>query len=98
MLDEAEKQFRKTIAVYPLYDNGYMSLGAVYYKRGELKKAEKAWNRAILINPGNVNAYRNLAIYYFEQKDVDKARLCVRQLKELGIKVPESFLRSIGMR
>lgn len=96
-LDEAAAQFRKTIAVYPVYDNAYLELGVVYYKQGRPGDAERAWERALAVNPGNVAANKFLAISYSERKDHDKARFYANRLKELGVRPPDDFLKSLGM-
>lgn len=95
MLDEAERYLKKTLAVHPFYDRAYLELGVLYYKRGQPQLAEKAWNDTLRINPENAVAYKNLAIYYQERKDFKRAAYCAKRLKDLGIQVPDEFLKSI---
>jgi len=96
MIGKAEQEMKKTIAVYPGHENAYLALGVMYYRSGRLKEAEEMWKRAISINPDNARAYKDLAIYYYELKEYQKAADCVRRLREMGLQVPGSFLRSLA--
>lgn len=96
MIDKAEQEMKKTIAVYPGHENSYLGLGVIYYRSGRLKEAETMWKRAISIHPDNARAYKNLAIYYYERRQFQKAADCARRLREMGLQVPESFLRSLA--
>jgi Tfp pilus assembly protein PilF len=96
MFREAEAQFKKTIAVFPFYDNAYLELGVAYYKQGKAREAERAWSRAIDINPKNVPAIKFMAIYYGEHKDFNRARQYVKLLQAMGVEPPDDFMKSIG--
>ncbi|MBN2453751.1 MAG: tetratricopeptide repeat protein [Candidatus Omnitrophica bacterium] len=95
---DAEKEFRKTIALMPDNDWAYMALGVICYKSGRHKEAEKLWLKSFEINPSNFETLRNLAIFCAEQGDYRSARFYAERLEKLGAEPPEGFLKEINSK
>lgn len=95
-MDEAEKEFRKTIALMPDNDWAYMSLGVICYRTGRPEEARAMWEKSFMLNPDNFEAAKNLAIYHAEMEDFASARYYVGALKRLGIEPPSVFMKEIG--
>jgi hypothetical protein len=93
---EAEKQFRKAIALTPDYEWSYISLGILLYDTGREEEAERIWRRCLEVNPENAEALKNLAIYCAQKKDFRSARDYADRLKAIGIEPPDRFLKEIA--
>ena len=96
MAAQAEKEFRRTIALNPDHDWACMSLGVIYYRSGREKEAEALWKKSLRKNVYNFEAAKNLALYYAEKKDFASARRCVGWLRRLGIEPPQELSKTIG--
>jgi len=96
LLKEAEKEFRKHIALHPNNDAAYLSLGVLYYDHGGLKAAESLWKRCLELNPDNVTAMKDLAIYYYAQKDFEQAGYYAEELCRKGVRPPADFMKAIN--
>jgi tetratricopeptide (TPR) repeat protein len=59
-LDEAEKAFRKTLAIAPSYYAAHNNLGNVLEREGKLREAEAEYLKALEGNPGFRRAHFNL--------------------------------------
>lgn len=73
--DEAEKYFRKALALDPAYSPAYNNLGILYILKGDPEKAEESLNKAIQYNIRDTDALYNLGILFLRQKDYDRAWL-----------------------
>ncbi len=96
MAAQAEKEFRRTIALNPDHDWACMSLGVICYRSGREKEAEALWKKSLKKNAYNFEATKNLALYYAEKKDFSSSRKYVGWLRRLGIEPPPEFLKTIG--
>lgn len=95
MYNEAGAEFREEVRISPKYDTAYMCMGVALYKQGRPDEAVKLWKRAMRVNPYSVDARKNLAIYYKEIGDGARAACYAGQLADMGIPVPEGFLKDI---
>lgn len=59
---EAEKEFKKELAIDPYYYNAHFGLGTIYYNLGLLKEAKKEMENALNINPSLIEAKHNLDV------------------------------------
>lgn len=71
-LDEAEKVIKYAIEKNPSSDELYLTLGDIYYTKGDLGLAERNFNKAIEINPDS-KAHANLGYLYAKQKKYKEA-------------------------
>jgi len=72
-LDEAIKQFNKSLALNPRNHIVYNFLGVVYSMKGELEESLKYFNKCLEINPGFSDAHNNLGMVYQQMGILDKA-------------------------
>jgi 4-amino-4-deoxy-L-arabinose transferase-like glycosyltransferase len=60
--------------------------GAINYLRNYLKR-----------DPGSTMANNNLLLLYMQQQQFDNAKAQVKNMRELGMPVPQSFVQQLGM-
>lgn len=94
MYNEADAEFREEVRISPMFDMAYMCLGVARYKQGRFDDSERLWKRSIRINPYTVEARKNLAVYYYERNDRARAACFARQLRDMGIPVPQDYLEA----
>ncbi len=89
--DDAEKAFRKAAELGdPL---AYNWLGALYWKRGDLRLAESNFRKAIEVVPNSVAARINLAQLLYDQNRKDDAEQMLRAAAQLDMGNPTPHLR-----
>ena len=91
-MEEAVREFERTLALDPLSYDTQMKLGYVYEDTQRPAKAEAAYRAALRIRPGYWAAANYLGYFYFFQGAYDKARdqyetvtrLCPSNIEVLG--------------
>jgi len=72
-LDEAFQEYRKAIAMWPLYYQARTQLGAAYAKKGMTDEAISEYRQSIAIEPTYAKAHCNLGAEYIRKKMFDEA-------------------------
>ncbi len=80
---QAEKYFRKAIALEPRLSNAYNNLGIVLDSTGRQDESADSYKKAIEINPNYANAYNNLGIYYTNTGQYQKAQATLEKAIQL---------------
>ena len=73
LLDDAEQEYKKSIALNSRLIEAYNDLGCLYIKQGKFLEAQNILNEALKINPNFEKAYYNLGVIYAEKKEFKKA-------------------------
>lgn len=71
--DEAEKLYRRAVALDPALAIAYTNLGNVRFRRGDADGAEKLYRRAIGIDADQPEAHYNLGYVHLERGDAASA-------------------------
>ena len=66
--DEAEKEYRKAIELYPHYATAWNELGRIQLDRGQNDAARRSFDAAIKADPKYVNPYLQLSIIEMDTK------------------------------
>jgi tetratricopeptide (TPR) repeat protein len=74
-LDEALKEMRKTISIYPLFADAFDKIGNIYFKQQKFDSADFYFNKALSFYPENVLYLNNYGISLFYQYRMEEARL-----------------------
>jgi Flp pilus assembly protein TadD len=61
-LDEAERRFRKAIALNPVFADAYNNLGALLIEAGRSSEAGAVIERAVRLSPGDAQLHFNLGL------------------------------------
>jgi tetratricopeptide (TPR) repeat protein len=72
-LDEAERSFRKVLALNPRVGDAYTNLGVVYMRRKQWVKALAMLRKAEDLMPHEAGVRLNIGLVYFRQSDFSKA-------------------------
>jgi tetratricopeptide (TPR) repeat protein len=72
-LDEAGKDFQRSLKLDPHYAEAYNNLGVLEYVHRRYGKAVKQYQKAIANNPNDASYYSNLGTAYFSKKDWKKS-------------------------
>ncbi len=83
-LDEAERCFRRAIALQPKFPGGYVNLAILCEGRMRLAEAEALYREAIKLDPGLVDAWINLGNTLQALGRLDEAEQAFRTALELG--------------
>jgi serine/threonine protein kinase len=78
-MEEAEKVYRKAIAIDPDYAIAYYLLGQILEEQERMKEAEDAYRKAITVNPNYANAYFNLGVLFDNQNRMKEAEDAYRK-------------------
>jgi cellulose synthase operon protein C len=60
--DDAEQQFQRVAAAYPMYSGALVNLGILYRKHGELAQSEQSLQQAVMRDPADVEARSELGV------------------------------------
>lgn len=96
MLEDAARQFKLSIELYPDHHKSYYNLGLVYHRQGDLKKAVALFNRSIALDPNSVRAHYNLATIYLQQQMWDLAIRHYVKVNELDPEIATAHF-NLGM-
>lgn len=94
--DEAEKAFRKTLAIAPSNDAAHNNLGYLLEREGKLEEAAIEYKRAIEANPGSRQAHFKLGRILVNQQHYTEA---IEQLQQTLTPVDEdtpSYVYALG--
>jgi tetratricopeptide (TPR) repeat protein len=90
-LDAAYGWAREAIAQDPKFTSTYNTLGAIYYRHGDLLPAETALRYALAREPGNTQMMSNLASVLTALGQTPEANELSRRLAEIEPDPPFSF-------
>jgi tetratricopeptide (TPR) repeat protein len=90
-IDEAIEDYRKAIALYPMYSKGHYNLGLAYYEKGFPDLAIEEYRTALRQDPGNINAHLNLGVAYTKKGLTDQALREYQIVEKSDRGNPESF-------
>lgn len=77
--DEAEREYRKVVALAPDFAEGNLNLGLVLLRRGKVPEAITSLEKAARLEPKLPGPHMFLAIAYFEVGRLDSAKKSVDQ-------------------
>ena len=83
LLEPAEADLAKALAIDKTRPSVWTSLGMLHVAKGEMAEAEKAFQRVIAINPAGADAYRELGYAYMDASLLDKAEPQFRKALDL---------------
>jgi tetratricopeptide (TPR) repeat protein len=89
-LDQAKRDFKKSLKLDPKYAEARNNLGVVDYYNRNYGGAVKHYKKAIKLNPESASFHSNLGSAYFARKDFDRAMEEYARALELD---PEIFER-----
>lgn len=69
LMEILENKWTQNIVNNPTDAQGYINLGAIYQKQGNLESAKTQYLKAISMNPDDETSYLNLASLYIQQKN-----------------------------
>ncbi len=92
-LDEAEAEYRKTIALNPNEAMVHNNLGLIYMSKGQHKKAEKEFTIDYKIFPDHEKAYYNLGQLYATQGKMKEAAKYWEKTIEVNPKYIDAYKR-----
>ncbi|HEX5316754.1 MAG TPA: tetratricopeptide repeat protein, partial [Candidatus Kapabacteria bacterium] len=72
-LEEARKDFQRSLKLDPHYADAYNNLGVLEYVNCRYGKAVKQYQKAITNSPDDASYYSNLGTAYFSKKDWEKS-------------------------
>ena len=90
--EEAEKLYKKVIALEPTAKQAHGNLGALYFKQGRHEEAERSLQKAIEIDPDYVFPRCNLASMRIEQGRLEEAEELLEPIAELRALQPQELL------
>lgn len=72
MNGEAEKEFKKEIALNLQKEEAYIHLGMIYFNNRDAARAINCFDSTLILNPSNADAYGNLGCCYLNFKNDSK--------------------------
>lgn len=75
-MDNAEKEFKITLALNPQEEMVHNNMGLLYFSKNRLAEAENEYEKELQINPYYDNAYFNLGSLYWRQQKYEEAKSC----------------------
>ncbi|MBI2968837.1 MAG: tetratricopeptide repeat protein [Bacteroidetes bacterium] len=73
LFEQAEKEFFRSVEIYPGFWSSWYNLGVTYYEFGLYDKALDAYIKAIGVRENYPEALSNAGVIYFNRKEFDKA-------------------------
>ena len=90
-LEDAKKDFEKTLQLNPKYAAASSNLSAIYFKQKDYKKALEYANAAITNDPNYANAYVNRGMAKEMLRDMEGACKDWHKAKDLGADLGKSY-------
>jgi tetratricopeptide (TPR) repeat protein len=90
-IDEAVEDYRRAIALYPMYSKGHYNLGLAYYEKGFPDLAIEEYQTSLRQDPRNINAHLNLGVAYAKKGLTDKAQKEYQIVEKSDPGNPEPF-------
>ena len=88
---EAEKAYRRVIALDPKDADVYADLEALYIQEGRLDEAIAMYKQAIALNPNNVTAYFDLGVMFQSRGQDQEAFVFYKKVLQLKPNDPETL-------
>ena len=89
---EAEKLYKKMIALEPNAKEAYGNLGVIYLKQGREEEAERYLKKAIEVDPNYVHPRCNLASIRIQQGQLEEAEELLKPIADLRTFHPQELL------
>jgi tetratricopeptide (TPR) repeat protein len=83
--DEAARLYRRALGVKPDWDEGWWSLGTLYYEQNRYRECRESFLRFTSINKKSGPAYVMLGLCEFQLEDYSAALRNIRRGEELGL-------------
>ncbi len=87
-LDEAERCWRRAVALDPGHGAAWLDLGRLAISRHELREAVSALELAVKLNPGSIDPVYNLSRAYRLKGDLNRAMSLEQQADQLRLSEP----------
>lgn len=81
---KAINELKEIIELDKNYNNAYINLGEIYFKKRELDLSKKVFTQLIEIDPKEFRAYNGLGACLLEEKEFDKAEKMILKSKEIN--------------
>lgn len=94
---QAEKGFRKAVALKPDYLPALNNLGRLYRKSGRLKEAERIFRKVARLRPDDADNYISLGTLYFDMGKKEQSARYLRKAIRLRPDYPELHLLLAGV-
>ncbi len=95
--DKAEEDYTMAIKLEPNNAKHYRYRGLLKYYTDRKEEALKDYNEALRYDPNYGNVYYLRSRIYKDQGNIEQARLDARKALELGFKVKQEYLESLGL-
>ncbi|MBI4874562.1 MAG: tetratricopeptide repeat protein [Acidobacteria bacterium] len=73
MLDQAKRQYDRSVKLNPKYAEALNNIGTVYYAKKSYRRAVSQYNKALKIAPNSASILSNLGTAYFARKKYKEA-------------------------
>ncbi|HIP35507.1 MAG TPA: tetratricopeptide repeat protein, partial [Crocinitomix sp.] len=88
--ERAQSSFQTVVEQNPKHYNAYISMGVMYFERGE-DLALEYFNSAINVAPKSAEAWYNKGVFYQSKKDYDKAKAIYREIISFDSLYPKAY-------
>jgi tetratricopeptide (TPR) repeat protein len=90
-MDEAIQLYKKAVALKPSWDEGWWSLGTIYYELDRFDEGRTAFRRLTIIKPDVGLPWAMLGLCEYETKHYEEALQHLRRGTDLGVEQDESI-------
>lgn len=89
--EDAEKELKKAISLFPFEENYYNNLGITYTQMKKYNLAIKEFEKARDINPQNALVWNNIGLAYLNTGEIEKALSAFYKGKKIAPHLPEIY-------
>jgi len=82
LFEEAEREFKKVIELFPSEPQGYFFMGVLEIYRKNYEIAKKFFEKAKSFAPNNQKILHNIAFLYYKSKDFESAYRILEEIKD----------------